>query len=105
VIRSVAAILAALEFVAPKFELAHQASVHVRALAIEHDLDPFTIIAVVHHESGWKPEAVNPRTFALGLGQIMPSNYAACRQDPEGAECATIKSSLLEWKYILTETA
>jgi hypothetical protein len=105
VIRSLAAVLAALEIVAPKFEQAHEASAHVRALAIEHDLDPFTIIAVVRHESGWKPEAVNPRTGALGLGQIMPSNYKVCREQADGAECTAIKSSLLEWKYNLTETA
>jgi Transglycosylase SLT domain len=105
VIRSLAAVLAALEFVAPKFEHAQEASAHVRALAIEHDLDPFTIVAVVRHESGWKPEAVNPRTGALGLGQIMPSNYRVCREQPEGAECVALKSSLLEWKYNLSETA
>lgn len=97
--------MAALEFVAPKFEHAERASVQVRALAIEHDLDPFTIIAVVRHESGWKPEAVNPRTGARGLGQIMPSNYPVCREHPDGAECAAIQAKLLDWEYNLTETA
>jgi hypothetical protein len=104
-IRSLAAILAALEFLAPEFEPAREASAHVRALAIQHGLDPFTILAVVRHESGWKPAAVNPRTGAMGLGQIMPSNYKPCREDPYGAECIAIKTNLLTWKYNLTETA
>jgi hypothetical protein len=103
--RSLAAIVAALELAAPKFEPAAHASEHLRALAIEHQLDPFTIIAVVRSESGWDPAAINRRTGALGLGQIMPSNYAECRQAPESAECTKIKTDLLEWKYNLTETA
>lgn len=104
-VRSLAAILAALEFVAPGFEPAREASAHVRALAIQHELDPFTIIAVVRHESGWNPGAINPRSGAMGLGQILPDNYAPCRADPLGAECAAIKAGLLDWKYNLTETA
>jgi hypothetical protein len=104
-IRSLAAILAALEFVAPEFEPAREASAHVRALAIQHDLDPFTIVAVVRHESGWQPGAVNPRTGATGLGQILPNNYKPCRENPEGAECTAVKSNLLDWKYNLSETA
>ena len=103
--RSLAAIVAALELVAPKFEPAAEASAYLKTLAAEHQLDPFTIIAVVRSESGWKPEAINPRTGALGLGQIMPSNYAECRRAPSGPECSKIKADLLEWKYNLTETA
>jgi hypothetical protein len=103
--RPLAAILAALEFLAPKFEHAAEASARVRALAVEHDMDPFTILAVVSHESGWRPDAKNPRTGALGLGQIMPSNYRECRTEPNGAECAAIRENLLDWQYNLTETA
>lgn len=104
-IRSVAVIAAALELVAPKFEPAAEASAHLRALAIQHDLDPFTIIAVVRNESGWKPAAVNPKSGARGLGQIMPSNYPECRRAPASAECKKIKHALLDWKYNLSETA
>ena len=103
--RSITAILAALEFLAPKFEPAKEAGAHVRALSIEHRVDPFTILAIVRGESGWKPGAVNPRTGALGLGQIMPSNYKECRAAPQSAECTKIKTDLLDWKYNLTETA
>jgi hypothetical protein len=103
--RSVAVIAAALELVAPKFEPAAEASAYLRALALEHQLDPFTIIAVVRNESGWKPGAVNPRSGALGLGQIMPSNYPECRRAAAGPECTKIKQALLDWKYNLRETA
>jgi hypothetical protein len=103
--RSLAAIVAALELVAPKFEPAAEASAYLKALAGQYQLDPFTIIAVVRSESGWRPDAINPRTGALGLGQIMPSNYPECRSAPDGAECKKIKRELLEWRHNLAETA
>jgi len=104
-IRAVSAIVAALEFVAPKFQHKAEASVHLQALAIEHDLDPFTIIAVVRNESGWQSGAINKRTGARGLGQIMPTNYRKCVDAPDGPECERIKADLLGWKHNLSETA
>jgi hypothetical protein len=105
VIRAISAIVAALEFVAPKFRHTAEASAHLQALAIKHDLDPFTIIAVVRNESAWQSGAINRRTGARGLGQIMPSNYRQCRDAPESPECERIKADLLGWKYNLSETA
>lgn len=103
--RPLTAILAALEFVAPQFEPAREAAIHLRALAIEHQVDPLTIVAIVRAESGWVPSAINPRSGARGLGQIMPSNYGECRREPAGPECEKIKSDLLDWKFNLSETA
>jgi hypothetical protein len=103
--RPLTAILAALEFVAPKFEPAEEAAAQLRALAVQHGVDPLTIIAIVRHESGWVPSAVNARTGARGLGQIMPSNYSECRRDAESAACVKIKADLLDWKFNLAETA
>jgi hypothetical protein len=104
-IRALSAIVAALEFVAPKFQHKAEASAHLQALAIKHDLDPFTIIAVVRNESAWQSGAINRRTGARGLGQIMPSNYRKCVNAPDSAECERIKSALLGWKHNLSETA
>lgn len=104
-IRALSAIVAALEFVAPKFQHKAEASAHLQELAIKHDLDPFTIIAVVRNESAWQSGAINRRTGARGLGQIMPSNYRKCANAPDSAECERIKSALLGWKYNLSETA
>jgi hypothetical protein len=103
--RPLTAILAALEFVAPKFEPAREAAAQLRALAVEHRVDPLTIIAIVRHESGWVPSAVNARTGARGLGQIMPSNYKECRREPESPACERIKAELLDWRFNLAETA
>ena len=61
-LRALPAIMAALEFVAPKFPHKAEASVHLQALAIRHELDPFTIIAVVRNESAWQSGAINRRT-------------------------------------------
>jgi hypothetical protein len=105
VIRAISAIVAALEFVAPKFRHTEEASAHLQALAVEYELDPFTIIAVVRNESAWQSGAINRRSGARGLGQIMPSNYRQCQDAPEGRECQRIKADLLGWKYNLKETA
>lgn len=104
-IRALSTIVAALEFVAPKFQHKAEASAHVQALAIKYDLDPFTIIAVVRNESAWQSGAINRRTGARGLGQIMPTNYRKCVNAPDGPECERIKAALLGWKYNLSETA
>lgn len=104
-LRAISTIVAALEFVAPNFRHTQEASAHLQALALEHELDPFTIIAVVRNESAWQSGAINRRTGARGLGQIMPSNYRHCQNAPEGPECQRIKADLLGWKYNLSETA
>jgi hypothetical protein len=104
-LRALHVIVAALEFVAPKFQHKAEASVHLQALAVKHDLDPFTIIAVVRNESAWQSGAINRRTGARGLGQIMPSNYRKCVESPDGPACERIKAALLGWKYNLSETA
>jgi Transglycosylase SLT domain len=104
-LRALPVIVAALELVAPKFQHKAEASVHLQALAVQHDLDPFTIIAVVRNESAWQSGAINRRTGARGLGQIMPSNYRKCVEAPNGPACERIKAALLGWKYNLSETA
>lgn len=44
------------------------------------DLDPNYILAIIYHESRFKPDAVNLRTNATGLMQVLPKWHAARAQ-------------------------
>lgn len=104
-LRSVASIVAALEIAAPSFQPKHEAAVHIRELAAKHEFDPFTMIAIVERESRWNPNAVNKRSGATGLGQVLPTNFRACRSEPEGQSCTAVKRGLLSWRRNLTVVA
>lgn len=91
-IRTLAAILCALNAQAPTFPHKGEAAPLLRELARRHEFDPFTMVAYVHGESRWQPDAVNPSSGATGLGQILP-------RDAEDQE------RLLEWRYNLTRSA
>ena len=42
----------------------------------ELGLDPGVIADLIYYESGWRPNAVNPKSGATGLIQFMPSTAA-----------------------------
>ncbi|MBP2310493.1 transglycosylase SLT domain-containing protein [Azospirillum melinis] len=46
-------------------------------IAGKYGLDANLFKAVITRESSWDPNAVNPRTGAAGLGQVMPANWKA----------------------------
>lgn len=48
-----------------------------RRLALANGLDPNIFAALINKESGWNPDAVNPKSGASGLGQLMPGNMFA----------------------------
>jgi hypothetical protein len=105
-IRAVAAILAALNSVAPSFPEKPAAAVLVRTLASQHDFDPFTMLAYVERESRWNPSAVGEyagETY-VGLGQLRLSNYPC--KDALGFvyECDDWRPRLLDWRFNLAET-
>jgi len=56
------------------------------------------VAALIEHESGGDPAAVNKVSGALGLGQILPSTRPQCK-DPDSTECAAEKARLLDPAY------
>lgn len=44
------------------------------------DLDPNYVLAIIYHESRFKPDAINAKTNATGLMQILPKWHAARAQ-------------------------
>lgn len=106
--RSLASVLAALNVVAPSFPEKPAAAAHVRELADAGDFDPFTLLAYVESESGWRSWAIGlyPVTGeVVGLGQHRLLNYAACRADAASQACEDVRASLLDWRFNLDETA
>lgn len=91
-IRSVGAILCALKLFAPGFEPKVEAASHIRLLSSLHAHDPYTLIGLVQLESGWNPSAVNSKSGAAGLGQVMPASEDDAR-------------ALLDWHVNLTRTS
>jgi hypothetical protein len=104
VIRPIAAILAALHIAAPSFEPKRAAAEFVQGVAIDHDFDPLTQVALVEHEARWNPHAVNRKSGTIGLGQIQPRNFAGCREDWESNQCQAYRESLEDWRSNLLIT-
>ena len=68
--------------------------------AKKHDIDPFTIVAIVHNESRWRASAVSPDGEDFGLGQIRARYRKGCRPDIPAAQdsspsCSVVKANLL----------
>lgn len=73
----------------------------VQAEAKTRGFDPLTMVAIVHNESGWRPETVSSNGEDYGLGQIRARFVGACKNDsdPLGSPseaCQAVKRSLLE---------
>jgi len=45
-----------------------------KVLARKYGIDPAVFQALIKQESGWNPSALNRKSGAMGLGQIMPGN-------------------------------
>ncbi len=68
--------------------------------AARYDYDPFTVVAIVHHESRWLPGAVSADGEDYGLGQIRARWFGDCRKDADPVHdpspgCRAAKSALL----------
>lgn len=69
--------------------------------ARQRDFDPFTGVAIIHRESGWRPGAVSRSGEDYGLGQIRARYVGACRHDEDplhapSAACRAEKERLLD---------
>jgi hypothetical protein len=58
-------------------------------VAAKHSFDSFTGIALIWHESGWKPSAIGDGGEAIGLGQIHYRNL--CATQPEQCEAKRVQ--------------
>lgn len=106
-IRSVAAILAAIRLVSPRCDFAEKAAEHLQIVAGAQGFDPLTAVAYVEHESGWNPNVVGQYAAGemIGLGQIRLENYQPCWPGGEESACQEQRAKLLDWEHNLTETA
>lgn len=69
--------------------------------AQQHDFDPLTGVAIIHHESRFTPHAISPNKEDYGLAQIRARFVEECRKDKDplrrpSAACAAAKQRLLD---------
>lgn len=102
-LRPLAAIVAAILISRPEMpeQTASRFAEVLRAEAQRHHFDPFTGIAIIHHESGWQPELVSANGEDYGLGQIRARYVGACLEDADplhhpSPACMEVKRRLLQ---------
>lgn len=93
----------------PKPEAARYATV-LNQVALEHDFDPLTAVAIIHFETHWRPALISPDGEDYGLGQVRGRYLSACRgdADPVGAPsaaCQAAKSNLLDGTFNIRRMA
>lgn len=93
----------------PKTEAAHYATV-LNQVALEHDFDPLTAVAIIHFETHWRPSLISPDGEDYGLGQVRGRFLAACRADEDpvnapSAACQAAKSNLLDGAFNIRRMA
>lgn len=105
-IRSAALIAAAIQLSQPQMpaRTALTYATVVQQEAKSHNFDPFTLVAIIHYESWWTPNAISPSGNDLGLAQIRFRYLGACRFDPDPVHspspaCQALKASLLDPIY------
>jgi hypothetical protein len=75
----------------------------VQQEAEQRDWDPFTYVALVWHESRWRPGAVSRDGEDYGLGQIRARFYGACKTDEDPVNNPS--SACLRSKQVLLDPA
>lgn len=93
----------------PKPEAARYATV-LNQVALEHDFDPLTAVAIIHFETHWRPTLISPDGEDYGLGQVRGRYLTACRgdEDPVGAPsaaCQAAKANLLDGAFNIRRMA
>jgi hypothetical protein len=102
-LRSIAAIVAAIKFSQPDIA-APDAQVIAAALqsqATAHDFDPLTGVAIIRFESNFNPKAISKSGEDYGLGQIRARYIGACKKDTDplrkpSKACREVKAMLLD---------
>lgn len=105
-IRTIQIITAAIQISAPNLSDSTAQS-YAKTLQVEakaRHFDPFTVVAMVHHESHWDARVVNS-IGCVGLGQICLSNYPYCRGNKTGEKCQAKRAQLQNGSYNLRTVA
>ena len=82
----------------------------VQAEAKEHSIDPFTLVAIIDHESHWRAGAISADGEDYGLGQVRARFQRACRKDSDPVHnpspaCKRAKMTLLNGSYNIRRIA
>lgn len=93
----------------PKSQL-HRYAATVQREAKKHHFDPFTMVALVHFESGWRASAVSRDGEDFGLAQIRARYLKPCRSEPDpvrspSGACKAAQISLLNGSANLKRAA
>ena len=93
----------------PRVEAARYATV-LNQVALEHDFDPLTAVAIIHFETHWYPSLISADGEDYGLGQVRGRYLSACRDDadPVGAPspaCQAAKANLLDGAFNIRRMA
>jgi hypothetical protein len=93
----------------PRVEAARYAAV-LNEVALEHDFDPLTAVAIIHFETHWYPSLISADGEDYGLGQVRGRYLSACRDDadPVGAPspaCQAAKANLLDGAFNIRRMA
>lgn len=100
-LRSVAFIVAALRFVGVAEDPAREYAPHLQALAVEHEMDPVTLVAMGWSESRWNPAVKNVvgTEEYVGVFQIRLRNAPECNPDRMSPECDKTRQGLESWHH------
>jgi hypothetical protein len=93
----------------PKAEAARYATV-LNEVALEHDFDPLTAVAIIHFETHWYPALISADGEDYGLGQVRARYLSACRDDADpvgapSAACQAAKVNLLDGAFNIRRMA
>lgn len=101
-LRAIPVIVAAIQFGHPGIDdrdAAHYAKL-LQQEAASRDFDPLTGVAIIHFESGFRPDVVSRNGEDHGLAQIRARYVGACAKDKDpvrrpSPECRAVKRMLL----------
>jgi hypothetical protein len=93
----------------PRVEAARYATV-LNQVALEHDFDPLTAVAIIHFETHWYPSLISADGEDYGLGQVRGRYLSACRDDADpvgapSAACQAAKANLLDGAFNIRRMA
>lgn len=80
---------------------AQRFAMSLQQVAQQHQFDPLTGVAIIHHESRFRPHAVSPNKEDYGLAQIRARYIGDCRKDRDplrrpSPACVIEKQRLLD---------
>ena len=101
-VRSIAVIVWAIGIASPSLPdgLARSYASVIQAECRERQIDPFTIVSIIRHESRFRASAISADGEDYGLGQVRARYLEACRADKDpvhnpSPQCKAAKLTLL----------